>query len=504
MGSRIWPAADAWVILLLGIASRSWLLFSTPLVPGVNGAYYLVQARALLERGQLGIPDFPLTFYLAAAVARIYQAMFRVDLEAAVVAATKLTDAVVPPLAALPVYLIVRAWGKSTLVHWTAAGAAAVVAMGGPALSMVGEFQKNSLALAGLSWFLYAAWRLLDSEDGAERVRAYATALLSLGFIGVTHVGVFGSTLVVGVGLLGARILSERSVPIWQAIQGAAPVAILIAAAAAVAAQFDPERVDRLLHVYSGTAQILTFGADPMPMGPAGLILWTPWFLLAGLISVGIRSAWRKRQVVGSASQVAIGCAAAVLALTGPWFSPDTVIRLALNAVIPAVLAIAFWVIHSRVRWIRMVLGALPCVVLLGAGGLRVASGGEPVIGMDLFHDLLRARDVLRNSSVAPDRTLVVSFHGMEWWSAWVLQTRVAQPQALSREDWARFEQVLFLEAKEDFRLPGPPMPQQEMASLPEALRPVAAPAGAVTVYESRYLRLARVAVAPDSVPSSP
>jgi hypothetical protein len=36
-------------ILAAAVAARAWLLFSTPLVPGMNGAYYLVQARSLLE-----------------------------------------------------------------------------------------------------------------------------------------------------------------------------------------------------------------------------------------------------------------------------------------------------------------------------------------------------------------------------------------------------------------------------------------------------------------------
>jgi hypothetical protein len=43
------------LIMLAAIAARAWLLFSMQYVPGVNGAYYLVQVRSLLERGTLSI-----------------------------------------------------------------------------------------------------------------------------------------------------------------------------------------------------------------------------------------------------------------------------------------------------------------------------------------------------------------------------------------------------------------------------------------------------------------
>ena len=58
-------------IMLLAVAGRAWLLFSTPYMPGVNGAYYLIQARAILERGVLGISDLPLIFYWQAGLASI-------------------------------------------------------------------------------------------------------------------------------------------------------------------------------------------------------------------------------------------------------------------------------------------------------------------------------------------------------------------------------------------------------------------------------------------------
>ena len=38
------------VVLLAAIGARAWLHGSTPLVQGMNGGYYLVQARSLIEK----------------------------------------------------------------------------------------------------------------------------------------------------------------------------------------------------------------------------------------------------------------------------------------------------------------------------------------------------------------------------------------------------------------------------------------------------------------------
>ena len=56
-------------LVLTGRRSKANTTFSTQHMPGVNGAYYLVQARLIIERGALGIPDMPLTFHLHAALA---------------------------------------------------------------------------------------------------------------------------------------------------------------------------------------------------------------------------------------------------------------------------------------------------------------------------------------------------------------------------------------------------------------------------------------------------
>ena len=90
-------------IIALAVTARAWLHLTTPYVPGINGGYYPVQARSLIEHGVLGIPDMPLAFYLHAALASLLASVGGMAQAEAIIWAVKLCDSVLPPFAAWPV-----------------------------------------------------------------------------------------------------------------------------------------------------------------------------------------------------------------------------------------------------------------------------------------------------------------------------------------------------------------------------------------------------------------
>src|SRR6185437_2684148 len=173
-------------IVFIGAALRALLLYSTTLVPGINGAYYLVQARSLIVLGKLGIPDLPLTFTVQAMLAKIVQWISGASLESSIVFAVKCADTILPPLVAIPVFALVRQWSRSTGAgNWVPACAALAAAAGAPALMMVGDFQKNSLALLWLAALLWSWHQWLEQPSFKRAV----LPVLFLGLIGITHIG---------------------------------------------------------------------------------------------------------------------------------------------------------------------------------------------------------------------------------------------------------------------------------------------------------------------------
>lgn len=496
-------------------------MFSTPLVPGMNGAYYLVQTRALLTAGALGIPDLPLTFALQAALAKALQWLTGSDLESSIFLVVKLFDAIVPPLVALPVFLLGRAWsGRAGRGAWLAVAAAAVVALGAPALSMVGDFQKNSLGLVWLAGLIYAlfAWK-------QHRTTGCGVAVLALlGLTGLTHIGVFGAALLLTATVFAAGLLLPRGEAggarvrvAWPLVAGGLAVAAL--AAGVVLWKFDPARVHRLVGAFSNPTSFLRGkgpparpkmdgalnpkaeagrsagipassasvfrpkgflkgkmprgGEDPMfgpppgdgPMGgpmrgpgpgPMAMMFprWMPMAAFGGIALCALALAWwRRRALPPSESVIGIGCAATTLLLAGPWVQGDVAQRFYLNAMIPATVAGMFVLFQVPSFWARLLLGSALVLPAVGFAAPRLARGGHPIISEAAFREL----QSLAPKIAQPQRALIVTRHGVEWWTAWTLHTRVAQAKAVRADDWQKYDEVLFLQSKERGPGFGPP-----------------------------------------------
>ena len=494
------------LVIAAAIVARAWLLFRTPLVPGMNGGYYLVQARSLLQSGALGIPDFPLTFALQAALAGLVHLVSGRDLESSILLAVKLADAALPPLAAIPVFLLGRTWcrrrGRSA---WVAVAAALAVALGVPALSMVGDFQKNSLGLvwlAGLAW-AFGAWM------ERRTVRRALGVILLLGLAGVTHIGVFGTALLLaalisaaGLALPRPEGFRARFRTAWPFVAGALGVVAL--AAGLVLWKFDPSRIHRLAGAITHPTEFLQSGGPPGPggggrppgggfmggppgggratrpfsfaalfrggdalRGPGGFPFrgggpggppggpggpgflpfappaWLPFALTGAVVAFALYVAGRKRvRIPASDAAVAIGCAGTALALTGPWVQGDVLPRFGLLAVIPGTLAGLFVLAHLPGRWLRGALALALSVLTVLATLPLLRYGGRPIISEAAYGELRELAATIEK----PQRTLVVARHGLEWWTAWTLHTHISQARALTAADWKAYETVLFLE----------------------------------------------------------
>jgi len=482
------PCRSAWLvaglITLAAVAERAWLLFGTPLLPGINGAYYLVQTRALIEQGKLGLPDLPLTFWIDAALAKLIQLISGAPLESCIVLAAKLEDSFLPALVALPVFALVRRWSsRAGAGLWLAAVAALAVACGAPALAMVGDFAKNSL---GLVWLAALLWRLHIWLEEPQAKNA-ALAVLFLTLAGLTHIGVFGwalaltgLTLAVALGRSGPAV-RRRLLP-WIFIGGAASAL----AAGLVLWKFDPARVHRLA---SAAAHPLTYlrgnqmklgsagapnrpppqsfpggqngfrppGAPGGPGGPMmmGRMSWIPGVVFltvaaGALTAIGLR---RKKLSAGDIA-VAGGCAAGLIVLGGPWVTGDKVIRFDLIAAGPAIIVVAFALAQLPRPKLRNTLMALIALPLVVGGILHTAGGGRPVITPAAAAELRS----LAGEISAPEKTLIVARHGLEWWTAWFLHTHIAHVDALKDRDWQDYAQVYFLRQKAGMQSPfGPP-----------------------------------------------
>ena len=482
-------------IVFIGAALRALLLYSTTLVPGINGAYYLVQARSLIERGKLGIPDLPLTFTIQAMLAKVVQWISGASLETSIVFAVKCADMILPPLVAIPVFALVRQWSRRMgASNWVAGCAALAAAAGAPALMMVGDFQKNSLALLWLAALLWSLHAWLEQPSFKRAV----LPVLFLGLIGITHIGVFGWSLaltvpVIAIALWRSTPETRRVILPWLFVGGGA----CALAAGLVLWKFDPARISKLANAVTHPLAYLQQNQRPampavngarfaapanMPNGfrppfvngggnfqPTGFFNpffnrsgWTlnwNWLPGAALLaaSVGALAAvWFKRKTLPVASIAVIGaCGVVLFALCGPWVTGDKVMRFRLIAVGPALLCASFALLQLNPTKMRNALAAVMMLALVIPGIIRASQGGRPVITVQAAQEL----HAMSANISAPEKTLVVARHGLEWWTAWYLHTHIAHENAVTADDWKNFDNVYFLHQKAGMQMPGGPMP---------------------------------------------
>lgn len=211
---QLFPWWPVFILILMAIAIRAYIT-SSPyhyILAGADGPYMLLQTRSMLEHFRLAIPDMPLLFALGAGLAKILQWLHIATEGESVLLSVRIVDALLPPLAAIPVFLIGREiWdtgkhgdGMSEKLGDERSEKSGVLS-GIPFYLMVCyavlnftplvifsyQLQKNALATVWVFLFLYYVIRLIKYTDKNDFIKA----LIVLAFCAFTHFGSFGILL---------------------------------------------------------------------------------------------------------------------------------------------------------------------------------------------------------------------------------------------------------------------------------------------------------------------
>ncbi|MBY0260972.1 MAG: hypothetical protein K2Q20_01420, partial [Phycisphaerales bacterium] len=462
-----WAWWAALVIVLLATILARGSIALRPGYPGaIDAAYYPVQSRSLLEGGKLVYPDVPLKFAIDAALGSALHAVRGGDRDAALLLASRLTDAILPAFIVVPIFLLGRSWAGQArdrvATGLCLAAAASVAALSLPIVDMILDFQKNSL---GLVWFAGAAWAcqraLAGTESGAmpRRLTARWLPLAAMMLLAaLTHVGALGATLLtVGTAcLLFFGIRSRLSVGRWAALSVAAVLAAALVLVAVYAVA--PNKAMALLNAPSamfaaGRGGPGGPGGGFHPGGPAGTggVLQTlarsfgPWLLVypAVLWALVVLARARRHVALADASLV-LGVSVTALVLAFPLLNDDYARRLSLMspAAVSILLAFIFGqrLAAGRRPWSAAVIGPACLLSLaIGAGWLAMnrpsretgrqaegpsrrgpgPGGGMPGPGMmnalpDGADAELRAVGEIAAQSPRP---LIIARHGLEFWA---------------------------------------------------------------------------------------
>jgi hypothetical protein len=433
---RNWWLCAACAVVLFGVAVRAVVDFSHPYPPGTDAGYYPLQTRSLLVNGRLMYVDVPLIFWVDAAVARLLL-IAGWELDAAVLAASRLLNVFAAPLVAGAVFGLGYSWssGSRRALPGTAAAASLSVASC-PIIQALG-FQKTSL---GLVWMAFAVWACRSAMVHGTRWRWILLCILLL-LAALTHVGAFAATMLF--------VVIATVHWLWNRRTGRSRVALLMVVTAAavlygVLSFMDPRRGQALLG-----ETVLMF--VPTLSGP-GFGLDNPgkavWAILVAVLMAAARRLRRDRTDLQDADVAVVGALVATCAVLVWPKSASYFYRLLLMAPVPGVLLLAF--INGRQA--KRAASPWPTVVLPGLAVAAAVQSAWMVPPRVVDEQVARELVELRSQISEPDTTLVVAPHGLEWFAGYFLGTPVRQGpygtvhrQGLPADSFARHRRVLLL-----------------------------------------------------------
>ncbi len=428
MRDPVWMVALA-LTMGAAIAVRAWMNFRTPIPGGVDAGYYAVQARALLEHGKLAWTDVPLIFALDAALAKLAMLTLGWSVDDATLWASRLVDSVGQPLVAVSLFVATFSWSRGLRSAVPAAVAATLATtLSAPLLRMVGDFEKQSLAMA----FMAAAWlglaRTMAATDARQlRVRAAWTMAFFV-LTALTHAGTFGAAA------LGA-VFTLTAWAVWSGVsrgrrlpgiapdmapdmaRGIAPDmarGTLIAGASGAALlgaiwMLAPLKAQALIDAPrklfggggDGAGGGDMGGGGPGPNGPP-LILW---LLVVAICATALVWALRRARATIADGALALGLAATAASLTCPLIHGEYAMRLSIIAPLPLAFVMAFVLAReptARRGWraavapmasVALGIAALATNAIGGRGGPPLSS--PQMISTEGFAELRGWRDEL-------------------------------------------------------------------------------------------------------------
>jgi len=392
-------------VVAVAIAVRLTANFSHANAPGMDAAYYPLQAQWLIQHGELNVPGMPLIFWLQALLAKVIMVIFGCSLQEAVALSSRVFDGCIPPLAAIPMMLLgFRFSGGRKSAVMMCAAAAVLTVLSPPIFRMAGDLQKNAF---GLVWMAMAILAMRQSLAAPQNIFRWLVMGIVFVLAGLTHVGAFAVTLVVVFGsLLGYAVAGgsekENPIPLVKVVIG---LVVLLG----VVALLVPSQLLRL-----GT--LLQKAIVFVPL--MSIVTVVVYAVLAWVL---IRL-WRKEHFVLRCDKaVAIGASIGIAFLFAPIFNVAIAMRFQLMSIVPAAVLLLLYATvsqwdlrsgwrHKTLLWVTGILAVVSPLAMQG-----------PVIGVEAAGELKEFAKSIEN----PEKTLVVAPHGVEFWAGHLMNTKV-------------------------------------------------------------------------------
>lgn len=396
--------------------------FWTELVSGVNGAYYPMQVRIVLETGFLGIADMPLLFYFDALIIKLLNFLGFTLSDSLIINTVKFIDSISFVIIAYPVYKLVNKINYKLRPNYTVAIISFALLSFTP-LILISDLQKNSLAMVFAMFFILNYYNYLENQKSKYIIFTFILLILT----GLTHFGTFIFTIL----FLSINLIYQFRKKAFI------PVLIFFIGSLFLIKLFDFKRYNRLLTFWNSIFENpLLFSRFIPPPELTNFILSYSLSVLVFYLML------KKRNEIPKNIRIILFSSTTILIiLCFPLLDFEYFRRLSIFALLPQLLLlilISDFITSKALKIITVVL-----YIYIGLSIVAVAGKPKtPVISVHELHDLKNLEKYLLKDKT---KTLIVARHGLEWWAAWTLKTKIAQDKAFRTDLINDYKQIVFL-----------------------------------------------------------
>ena len=415
--------ASSLFAVIVGIGAKLSLT-TGDLLPGIDGAYYWVQVRSVLNNFTLAFSDLPLIFWIQAGIAKV---IGNIPL------AVRISDAVLPAISAIPIYLIAKKYRKPFL---PAIGILIVLLHPVQLFFFTGDFIKNEATIPAV---FFMALVLVNWEKKSKRFSILSLLGLTL-LIAISH---FGTILLAFslVGMWSLLQLRKSGAKFW--IRGVAASLLAFAALLVTLAILVPSRYERLVNFLTTPSVIFENPEYDRILNGSSLSVMTVAIILgqiSTLILAGIT--WRSRsKFTFSDLSLVISSLLTTFIFSSPFIGMEWSDRLTGLSIVS--LSIAAIIIFGTVDvlWQKLVVGVLAAVTLFSALPLSKLEMKQVFSDQEYsdFKDLAAHVEISSNS-------VIVARHGVEYLSAWEFSRDVVLETYYESADLRSYDSVYYIE----------------------------------------------------------
>jgi len=445
-GSRITSFLPVLFFILLAGFIRARINFSSEMIPGINGGYYPLLVRNLVEYGSIRYPDAPLVYWIQAIISMIIRLFSAMNIDQSVLLASRLFDSFIPPLTCLPVFLVARYHLKDQ----PRSGVFILLITGFSVLYLSflvilsSEMQKNAAGLLWVACYLFSLSRI----TGVNKRKYLLISLIFLFLIALTHIGCFAVafmfTLIYGIIYLirtGKRIRMKTILIVLSVFAG------LILISFAILAK-DPDRMHRVISFYLNPLRI--FESPYLFVLLSGQQVFFGFlfhnFLLINIFSIAgfIIILINRKNLSSSDLSFALSLCLLSLLLSSPLIGIEWALRYYLMAFLP--ISFAFIYVYKSLtnKFFKIFLSTVLFVLTLFSTIVGINGKRNPAISSESYADLKQLKNDI---SINPD-DLIVARHGLEWWTGWVMRCRTGKEYCLRPGDWEKYPHIYLLRQK--------------------------------------------------------